>query len=98
MPSHQGQDIAKGGRLFVIPSSLLKWKASLWSQRMPKERHQAVEPQEQRCRPFNGQVRPLTLRLDAQMRPAFLECGFQTPALHEIADDLLSRLRRVGGK
>jgi hypothetical protein len=39
----------------------------------------------------------LALRLDTQMRPAFLEGGFHTPTLHEIAHDLPSRLRLVGG-
>jgi hypothetical protein len=98
MLPHAGQDIAKGRRLFMVPSSLLEGKAPQWSKRMPNQCHQAVEPQEQWRRPLNGQVRPLALRLDTQMRPAFLEGGFHTPTLHEIAHNLFSRLCLIGGK
>ena len=35
--------------------------------------HQRVEPKQRRCRAQDGQVRPLPLRLDAQMLSYFLE-------------------------
>jgi len=59
MAPHAGQDIAKGSRLFMLPSGLLDWKVSLWSKRMPKEGHQTVEPQEQWCRTLHRQIRPV---------------------------------------
>ena len=37
VPPHEGQDIAQGRHLFMIPSRLLEGKVSLWSQRMPKQ-------------------------------------------------------------
>src|SRR5262249_28556593 len=87
MPPHEGQAIAAGRRLFVLPGSLLEGKRSLWSQRMPKAGPQAVAPQEQGRRALTGQIRPLALRLEAQLRPAFLARGFPTPALQEVTND-----------
>src|SRR5215469_16331007 len=98
MAPHEGQDIAKGSRLFAIPSRLLEGKLPVWSKRLPKERYQAVEPQEQRRRTRNGQIRPWALRREAQVRPALRKRGFHTPALHELAADRCSRLRLVGGE
>ena|SRR5947209_5326548 len=67
-------------------------------QRLPKEGHQTVEAKEQRSRTLNGSIRPLALRLDAQMGAPFLKRHFQTPTRNFVADDLLCRLGRIGGK
>ena len=67
-------------------------------QRLPKERDQAREPKEQRGGPFDRQIRPLTLRLDAQMGAPFLKRPLQTPARNFVSDELFCRLEEVGGK
>src|SRR5205814_7992389 len=63
-----------------------------------KERHQTVEAKEQWRRALDSAIRPLALRLDPQMGVTFLKGHFQTPPLHEIAEDLFCRLGGVGGK
>src|SRR5262245_26375686 len=98
MLPHAGQDIAKGRRLFLVPSSLLEGKAPRWSERMPTERHQTVASQEQWRRALHCQVRPVSLRLQTQMRAAFLEGRFQAPALHEVSNNLLRWLGGIGRK
>src|SRR5260221_2215605 len=98
MPPHQCQDSAEGSRLLTIPSSLLEGELTIGNQRVSKERHQTLEPQEQRSRPFDRPIRPLPLRLQASMCAPFLTGGCQTPALHEIADDLFGGLGLVSGK
>src|SRR5262245_49143860 len=65
---------------------------------LPKEGHETVKAEEQRSRAFNGTIRPLTLRFDAQMSTPLLKSHFQAPALHEVANDLCCRLGGVGGK
>jgi len=67
-------------------------------QRPPKERHEAVEAKEQRSRAPGCLIPPLALCLDAQMSALLLKGHFQTPALHEVADDLFCRLGGIGGK
>src|SRR5215469_12033916 len=47
VPPHEGKHIAKRSRSLVIPGGLFEWKGRTGSEGLPKERHQAVEPQEQ---------------------------------------------------
>src|SRR5579859_2574333 len=67
-------------------------------QGLPKEGHETVETKEQRSRALDSSIRPLALCLDTQMGASLLKGHLQTPALHEIADDLFCLLSGVGGK
>jgi len=96
MPPHDCQDITKRRCLCVIPGSVLKRKLSIGMERMPKERHEAVQAKQQRRGSLTRQIRPLPLRLNASVGMTFLEGGFQTPPLHDIEDHLLSCLAVIG--
>src|SRR5215469_15497031 len=98
MAPHESKYISKCGCLFVIPCCLSNRNLSSRMQCLPKERDQAIQPKEQRGSPFDRQIRPLTLRLDAQMGTPFLKRHLQTPALHEVSDELFCCLDEVGGK
>ena len=65
MPPHDCKDITKGRSLFVIPGSLFERNLSLWRECLPKEGYETIETKEKRCRALNGQIRPLTLGLQA---------------------------------
>jgi hypothetical protein len=67
-------------------------------QRPPKECHEAVKAKEQRSRAPGGAIRPLALRLNAQMSTPLLKGHFQTPALHKVSDKLFCCLGGIGGK
>src|SRR5258708_23732576 len=92
------EHVTKGGGVLAIPGRLSNRKLPIRVQRLPKEGHQTVEAKEERSRALDGWIRPLALRLDAQMSATLLKRHLQTPALHEIADDLFCRLGGVGGK
>src|SRR5215472_15137222 len=94
----ESKHITKGGNLLAIPARLRNRNLSSRMQRLPKECDQAIQPKQQRGSPFDRQIRPLTLRLDAQMGAPFLKRHLQAPALHEVSDDLFCRLDEVGGK
>src|SRR5690349_10479632 len=94
----ESKPIPKGGNLLAIPAGLSNRNLSIRMQCLPKERDQAIQPKEQRRGPFDSQVRPLTLRLDAHMGTPFLKRHLQTPALHEVSDELFCHLDEVGGK
>ena len=64
----------------------------------PKKDHQTVEAKQERGCVLNGQIRPLVLGLDTHMSMPFLKGYFQTPALHEVFDNLFCRLGKVSGK
>jgi hypothetical protein len=68
----------------------------MWRECLPKEGYETIETKEKRCRALNGQIRPLTLGLQAYMRVAFLEGSFKTPAFHKIEDNLLGCLALIG--
>jgi hypothetical protein len=53
---------------------------------LAKERHKTGEAKQERCRAKSGLIRPLALRLDAQMSTILLKSYFQTPALHQTFD------------
>ena len=82
MAPYEGKYISKCGCLFVIPCCLSNRNLSIRLQRLPKERDQAIQPKEQRGGPFDRQIRPVTLRLTAQMRTPFLKRHLQAPAHH----------------
>src|SRR6516165_9172680 len=88
----------ESGGLLPIPGSLSNRDVSIPVQCSPKECHQAGKAKEQRCRAFDGSIRPLALRLETQMGTTFFKRHFETPALHEVADDLFCRLGGIGGK
>src|SRR5260370_30808728 len=98
MPPDEREHVTKGGGVLAIPGRLSDRDLPIRVQRLPKEGHQTVEAKEQRSRALNGLIRPLALCLDAQMGAPLLKGHFQTPALHEVANDLFGRLGRVGGK
>src|SRR6266699_1088782 len=98
MPPDNSKHITEGGGVLAIPGRLSDRNLPIRVQRLPKEGHQTVEAKEQRSRTLNGSIRPLALGFDAQMGAPFLKGDFQTPALHEVAHDLLCRLGRIGGK
>jgi hypothetical protein len=58
----------KGRRVFVIPGCLRDRDPSLGMKRAPKECDQAVKAKKQGRRAVNGQIRPLALRFDPQVR------------------------------
>jgi hypothetical protein len=67
----------------------------IWVQGLPKERHEPVKAKEQRSRTLDGSIRPLALRLDAQMDATPLKGHFQTPVRNFVADELFFRLGGV---
>src|SRR2546421_7382884 len=98
MPPDESEHVTKGGGLLAIPSGLRHWNLSIRMQGLPEEGHETVETKEQRSRALNSPIRPLALCLDAQMGASLLKGHLQSPALHEIADDLFCWLSGVGGK
>lgn len=98
MPPDESEHITKGGSVLAIPGRLSDRDLPIGAQRLPKEGHQTGEAKEQRRPTLHGSIRPWTLRLDAQMGAPLLKGPFQTPARNFVADDLLCRLGRIGGK
>ncbi len=92
------EHVTKGGGVLAIPGRLSNRKLPIRVQHLPKESHQTVEAKEHRSRALDGWIRPLALRLDAQMSATLLKRHFQTPTLHEVTDDLFCHLGGVGGK
>src|SRR6266481_789644 len=98
MPPDKSEQVTKGGGLLAILGGLRHWNVPIRMQGLPKEGHETIETKEQRSRALDSSIRPLALCLDTQMGTSLLQGHLQTPALHEIADDLFCRLGRVGGK
>src|SRR5690348_11315356 len=98
MPPDESEHVTKGGGLLAIPGGLCERNLPIRLQGLPKRSHQTVETKEQRSRALDSSIRPLALCLDTQMGAPLLKGHLQTPALHEIADDLFCRLGGVGGK
>ena len=65
---------------------------------MPKERHKTTEAEQKRGDVLSDQIRPFPWGLGPQLGMALLQGHFQTPALHEVPDDLLIRLVLIGWK
>jgi hypothetical protein len=98
MSPDKSEHVTKSGDLLAIPGRLCHWNVPIRMQGLPKEGHETVEAKKQRSRAFDSSIRPLALRLDAQMGTSLFKGDLQTPALHEIANDLFCRLGEVGGK
>src|SRR6266404_3790783 len=98
MSPDDSKNITECSGLLAIPDHLSDRNAAIRMQCLPKEGHEAVEAKEQRSRALKSSIRPVALGLDAQLSSAFLKSGFQTPALHEIPDDLFYCLGRIRGK
>ena len=74
--------------LLGIPSTLANRQATFQIQGVSQQRHQRIQTQQTRRHAFNRQVRPLTLRLKAQVSTAFLERRLDAPALDEPRHDV----------
>src|SRR5260370_41942241 len=98
MTHGESRQVTKGGGVLAIPRRLSDRDLPIRVQRLSKKCHQTVEAKEQRSRALNGLIRPLALRLDAQMGAPLLKSHFPTPALHEHADDVFCCLGEAGGR
>ena len=76
------ENVTECGGLLAIPGRLSDRDVPMRVQCLSKECHKTVEAEEQRRRALTGLIRPLALRLDAQMGAPFFKRHFQTPALH----------------
>ena len=105
MLPHRCQSVAERRLLLGIPSTLANRQATFQIQSVSQQRHQRIQTQQTRRHAFNRQVRPLTLRLKAQVSTAFLEQPapdlirgrLNAPALDETPHDrtcLIARTRR----
>ena len=52
------------------------------------KRNERKQPEQRRRRPRDGEIGPLPLRLDAEMRAALLECRFDGPTMDESSENL----------
>src|SRR3954453_19556382 len=98
MSPHSGEGVAEGGAAFVIPGRAHNGPACLRAELCGKQGHEGEEPEQARGRACDGQVGPLALGLNAQMRPGLLERGFQSPTLNEPAQDLVRVLVGIGAE
>ena len=88
MSPDDSEYITESGGLLAIPSCLSDRNTAIGIQFLPKECHEAVEAKEQWSRAIERSIRPLALRLDAQMGMSLLKGHFQAPARNFVADDL----------
>ena len=84
-------------RVFLVPGGLEGIRASGEDVAGPQA-DEAVEPEQDRGGPFDGEVGPLPLGLDAEMGAGLLECDFDLPSSHEDTDDLLRLDSGVGAE
>src|SRR5947209_7941499 len=89
MSPHSCKCVAEGGAAFVIPGRAHNGAACLRAELCGKQGYEGEQPEQARGGACDGQVGPLALGLDAQMRPGFLECGLQLPTLNKPAQDLV---------
>ncbi len=73
-----GQDIAEGSGLFLIPGGAGDRDPAVRVQGVGEQRDQAEEAEEARGRPLDGGVRPLPLRLDAEVSAALFVSSIVT--------------------
>src|SRR5712692_5435047 len=92
MLTNERQRIRKGRQGFGIPGSLTGRKGLLTQQLLSKNGDQRKESQEGRCGAQNGQIRPLALRLHAQMGAHLMKGDFDRPTHDKPCQDL----NRVG--
>ena len=86
------------GRCFSIPRCC-RHTPSLGRVELTCEQgHDGKQRKQARRGSSDGQVRPLTLGLDAKMGSGFLERDLDLPALHEPAQDLLRRAGEAGAQ
>src|SRR3954469_24874480 len=95
---YSGECIAEGGAAFVIPGRAHNGPACLRAELCGEQGHEGEQPEQARGRACDGQVGPLALGLNAQMRPGLLERGLQLPTLNEPAQDLVRVLVGVGAE
>ena len=95
MPTNGSQKITEGGLRLGILSRLLDRNLAIGMQGISQQSDQAVESQQAWRTAFNGQVRPLPLGFDSQMRPTLFVGHFQTPPFDEIFHNLHSGLPLV---
>src|SRR4051812_20547574 len=95
---YSGECVAEGGAGFVIPGRADNGAACLRAELCGKQGHQGEQPEQARGGACDGPVGPLTLGLDAQMRPGLLECGLQLPTLNEPAQNLVRVLVGIGAE
>jgi hypothetical protein len=94
----QRQGVGKGRMGFLIPRRLPD--AARWPRHalVREQGHQREQAEQRRGGAGDRQVRPLPLRLHAEVLPCFLEGDLQLPALDEPRQDLLGRRLRVGAE
>src|SRR3954452_9921647 len=98
MSPYSGECVAEGGAAFVIPGRAHNRPACLRAELCGEQGHEGEQPEQARGRACDGQVGPLALGLNAQMRPGLLERGLHLPALHEPAQDLVRILVGIGAE
>lgn len=76
MLSNHSQRVREGGPEFDIPSRLADGQPTALNMPMRQQGHEREQPQQSGRGAQDGLVRPLTLGLDAQMRPDFVEGDF----------------------
>lgn len=86
--SDNGQRIRKGGLGLDIPGGLTDRQLTPTHMLVSQDGYQGEEPQQSGCGAQDRQVRPLALRLDAEMGAHFVEGNFQLPSQHEPLHDL----------
>ena len=96
MLANERQRIGKGGQGFGVPSRLADGKRLLTQQLMCEHGHERKEAQQGRGGARNGQIRPLPLRLDAQMSTHFMKGDLDRPAQDKPLEDLDSLCLLIG--
>ncbi len=88
MLTNERQRVRKGGQRFGIPGSLADRQGLLIQQLLSKNGDQRKESQQGRSGAQNGQIRPLALRLHAQMGAHFMKSDFHRPTHDKPLQDL----------
>jgi hypothetical protein len=87
-PSNGGHGVAERRFAFAIPRGRSRAKAvGDFGIGRPK-RNERKQPEQRRRRPRDGEIGPLPLRLDAEMRAAFLKRRFDGPTMDEPSENL----------
>src|SRR3954452_10127983 len=98
MSPYSGECIAEGGAAFVIPGRAHSGSARLWAELCGEQGDEGEEPEQARGGACDGQIGPLALGLNAQMRPGLLERGLHLPTLNKPAQDLVRVLVGIGAE
>src|ERR1019366_2051708 len=97
-PSNGGHGVAEGRFAFVIPRGRSRAKAACDCGIGRPKRNERKQSEQSRRRPRDGEVGPLTLRFDAEMRAALLECRFDRPTAHEPSENLDRRCIEISAQ